>query len=608
MPSSSDQNLGLVVELFALEAFLTAEFRLAGANTVAFGCGRKIVKPAAAVFQIVLDTETGRAALQKAIQECAIVMGTWPTALPEADALVVCDILECLPRRAVALLLFQRHDTAFQLLQQRFPRFVPFVASAGTEGRPIYRRIGLSCGLTLNSQLQIVCSIGSVAGDGMPRKWARAATQLILQQLGLENLLQSIGSQRRISQPGHKRHRLIPEFKSIRIMTTSQMHWPGDTLTLDDGRKAKVLEVTGSTVREHNGHSPNTEREHNGYSLKCGVWHTVPEFLEGAKKLLHPFDRTDLMPERLSLALANKLTCSPSEVARRRLNVIKSLWQLRKEFASEETDVKKRLPAGVRGVLKDRQVHLFDHLLKKIGFTDRPDVVRSLWQGADITTSVGLSSEFPDKHIPAVARAEELRARANTVQDWTESSTRSSGDDLLDQGLVKMVEKDLANGWAVGPFRRDEVTAYLGFADWVPSRRFGVWQGQKAKVRAIDDFTASGWNGCVGVDNRWTQHTLDDIAQLAMVMHRWIHAEMLSAEVDRDTVFKGCAHSDWTSSKGSLVGTTIDLEAAFRQLPLSASSGPACPICYFCCSSGEPRYICLTALPFGSVASVAHFL
>eukprot|EP00971_Amphidinium_carterae_P023248 458595-Amphidinium_carterae.1 len=91
-------------------------------------------------------------------------------------------------------------------------------------------------------------------------------------------------------------------------------------------------------------------------------------------------------------------------------------------------------------------------------------------------------------------------------------------------------------------------------------------------------------------------------------MHRWVHAEMLSAEVNSSTVFKGCANPEWVSTKGNLVGTTIDLEAAFRQLPLGTSSGPACPICYYCCSSGEPRYICLTALPFGSVSSVAHFL
>eukprot|EP00971_Amphidinium_carterae_P336750 6473287-Amphidinium_carterae.2 len=175
------------------------------------------------------------------------------------------------------------------------------------------------------------------------------------------------------------------------------------------------------------------------------------------------------MPERLSLALANKLTCSPGEVARRRVNVIKSLWQLRKEFASKELEAKSRLPAGIKAVLKDRQVHLLDHLLEKIGFRDSPGVIKSLWQGVDITASVDLSSEFPDRHIPAIACAEELRAGANTVQDWTETSTRSSGDEALDQGLAKMVEKDLANGWAVGPFRRDEVTAYLGFADGVPS-------------------------------------------------------------------------------------------------------------------------------------------
>eukprot|EP00971_Amphidinium_carterae_P061401 1215787-Amphidinium_carterae.2 len=98
---------------------------------------------------------------------------------------------------------------------------------------------------------------------------------------------------------------------------------------------------------------------------------TVPEFLEVAKKLLHPFDRTELTPERLSRALANKLTCSPVALA------------TEEEFTSNALEAKSRLPAGVKGVLNNRQ-------------------------GADITTSVGLSSEFPDKHILAVACARNL--------------------------------------------------------------------------------------------------------------------------------------------------------------------------------------------------------
>eukprot|EP00971_Amphidinium_carterae_P334118 6469214-Amphidinium_carterae.2 len=138
-----------------------------------------------------------------------------------------------------------------------------------------------------------------------------------------------------------------------------------------------------------------------------------------------------------------------------------------------------------------------------------------------------------------------------------------------------MVEKDLKNEWAVGPFRREEVSAHLGFKDWVPSKRFGVWQNQKKKVRAIDDFSASGWNSCVGVGNRWSQHSLDDVAQTAILMNRWVHAESLSVDVDRSTVFRGCAHTEWASVKGRLVGTTIDLEAAFRQIPLSPSSAAA---------------------------------
>eukprot|EP00971_Amphidinium_carterae_P334117 6469214-Amphidinium_carterae.1 len=187
----------------------------------------------------------------------------------------------------------------------------------------------------------------------------------------------------------------------MQLVFSTSLQLPGDVLTLEeDGSKAKVLEVTGD------------EREQGTYKLKCGVWHSVPEFLEVAKGLAHPFDRCELMPEQLRLALANKLTCSPGEVARRRLNVIKSLWQLRKELAHKEADSKAKLPQSIKGVLKDRQVHLLQHLLERIGYKDREAVVRNLWYGADITSTVDSSAEFPGKHVPAVASAAELRARA----------------------------------------------------------------------------------------------------------------------------------------------------------------------------------------------------
>eukprot|EP00971_Amphidinium_carterae_P275753 5471781-Amphidinium_carterae.1 len=57
-------------------------------------------------------------------------------------------------------------------------------------------------------------------------------------------------SQRRASQPGHRRQHLVPEFKRIESVRSSQLRLPRDVLELADGSKAKVLEVTGDPERE----------------------------------------------------------------------------------------------------------------------------------------------------------------------------------------------------------------------------------------------------------------------------------------------------------------------------------------------------------------------
>eukprot|EP00971_Amphidinium_carterae_P032524 640472-Amphidinium_carterae.1 len=92
------------------------------------------------------------------------------------------------------------------------------------------------------------------------------------------------------------------------------------------------------------------------------------------------------------------------------------------------------------------------------------------------------------------------------------------------------------------------------------------------------------------------------------MMQRWANSELVETEVCSDTCLKGCVAKDWSPDGLILKGTTIDLEAAFRQLPLSRASAAASALCYYSTEANAPRFICMTALPFGSVASVAYFL
>eukprot|EP00971_Amphidinium_carterae_P283036 5618743-Amphidinium_carterae.1 len=68
-------------------------------------------------------------------------MGTWPSAFYSNHADAIIETLSLAPSTAVMLFLFQRHDTAFQLLRRSLPDLTPFVVSAGPLNRPSYRRI-----------------------------------------------------------------------------------------------------------------------------------------------------------------------------------------------------------------------------------------------------------------------------------------------------------------------------------------------------------------------------------------------------------------------------------------------------------------------------------
>ena len=55
------------------------------------------------------------------------------------------------------------------------------------------------------------------------------------------------------------------------------------------------------------------------------------------------------------------------------------------------------------------------------------------------------------------------------------------------------MKKDLANGFAIGPFPSQELDTRLGHGKWRPLWRFAIQHGEK--WRGIDDAHDSGHNG-----------------------------------------------------------------------------------------------------------------
>ena len=118
------------------------------------------------------------------------------------------------------------------------------------------------------------------------------------------------------------------------------------------------------------------------------------------------------------------------------------------------------------------------------------------------------------------------------------------------------------------------------------TRRFGLLQ-KKGKVRLIDDYTASGVNGCVTTHESPILHTVD------------IACALIS------TWFSESAASDCSVD---LQVRTFDLKSAYRQVGLSQAGRSMAFIQVYNPETQQLSYFQSAVLPFGAVRSVHSFL
>eukprot|EP00971_Amphidinium_carterae_P233772 4638878-Amphidinium_carterae.1 len=153
LPAARD--LGPALELFATEAYLSAELRTLGVTAFGMAFRKRFVRASALVHYLDLHTSSGSDALYKAVRSACIIVGTWPSSvLPEIESMV----LEALTHRSaqcLLLLFFQRHADNFTKVRNAIPDSHVFFASAGPAGNPAYRRLGIALNCTVHTSLQL---------------------------------------------------------------------------------------------------------------------------------------------------------------------------------------------------------------------------------------------------------------------------------------------------------------------------------------------------------------------------------------------------------------------------------------------------------------------
>lgn len=258
-------------------------------------------------------------------------------------------------------------------------------------------------------------------------------------------------------------------------------------------------------------------RSGNGKAGKrVGIYHNKQEFLDKAIKCKHPCNSFDAVTPATKLAVKQLFTEGFSAVAKKRINQISRLSQMKKELATEELRFKATLPKHCGDVLHNKALLLWGKLLAETGFKDKG--VFDLMCGTPLVGAHSKSEIFGEKIVLAKTSEELLRA-ASVWRNPTLMARLAHDDDpemqkILWQETMAEVEK----GFISGPFESlDQVKKELGASSVCVVRRFAILQGSGAelKPRVIDDAKESGLNSAYTCKEKLDLHDFDHISSLA---------------------------------------------------------------------------------------------
>ena len=404
----------------------------------------------------------------------------------------------------------------------------------------------------------------------------------------------------------HKQHAgravppLIPEYDKVVSMLLSN----APEL---DGKNKLVTPLPnipkGSKLLRTEAKGGQGDKTFNMYVF--GIFHGHVKFVKVAKSLWHPFDELRHLPEFLTRAIYNVLHSSKVDTAKQRLETLQTWRRWADELTDKETELKRNMPSHVRCVMEGKRLCLLNKIACEL--LDWPDknLFSDLCKGFRIVGEAPATGVFRNQPRPGNLSEGELMKQSKFLRPAIIGKTNSTSTGSHDKELFDITIKEATEkAWLRGPMDHDEVCKAVG-NDWLPVRRFCV--EQKGKLRPIDDFCENRVNQAFSSVDKISLKTMDHITWAVLVICKHaIHNHEMDFVLKSGERLRGKVHEDWTGGC-SLSATTLDLQSAYKQLPLHEADvnkavvtlrDPACNVA---------RHFTMCTLPFGASASVLHF-
>lgn len=387
---------------------------------------------------------------------------------------------------------------------------------------------------------------------------------------------------------GHKIPSLIPQFETV-------LRLPHDSAISEWHKLLRYEQERGDDGTEQSW-------------PVVGIFRTPQKFVEAAVNCVHPVDRHDTIPQPLMTAICDSLQNPPEDTAKFRTTAIRALLKLIKDTAGDEKTVHESFTAEFEAIVHDKKLVALENLLKKHNW---PDVrlVQDIMHGGCLTGLQPYSSVFEFEPTLPLSTVPALRAQSSVNNSAMLAKTVSSGSPDTDLLLWQQTHEELAKGWLSGPFYSvREVSEKLKGEEPHLSRRFGLKQHDK--IRAIDDFHESNINSAFGYCDKLDLMDTDSIASTIRYIQCTIASSSCSSRTHDAHANQFCViHTDWIQDSRVLdwTGSTLDLKAAYKQLPIAPTHLWSSVITIFDPEKCVPAIFIQHTLPFGSTSSVILF-
>jgi hypothetical protein len=344
------------------------------------------------------------------------------------------------------------------------------------------------------------------------------------------------------------------------------------------------------------------------YQSAWGRWASPSEFVKSASVAKHPMLENRGIDDVLAAVIAEILSLGAVAVSRKRFQEILQ-WRARAtELQPAEDAIHAEWHESQRNVLSGKRFLLMKEMLEQINYQDS-GLIEELLEGAKLTGANKPSNVFPKICPWKIPTSDsQLRAKSKWVRKALRAQCKPAAEASFDVAVWAATEAVLQKKWLSGPFDSEEaVSTAIGTEDWIPSPRFGLKQG--SKIRAIDNYSAGGVNGAFVADEKVDLQGIDHVAALAKALATAVADDRtycLTSNSGKE--LRGVIHSSWSLSQvREVVGRTLDLEAAYRQIALCPGQQWSSILIVWNPVLWKPQFFLQHALPFGAAASVLLF-